>query len=58
MCPSSAFIDPQAYELTAPADQSDYEFRKFVVDMATKYPTLKLSYQQLRECWDTYHGER
>lgn len=57
VCPSTAFIDPKDYELTAPIDDSEKEFKRFVIDMATKYPNLKLSYQDLRECWEAQNGK-
>ena len=58
VCSSGAFIDEKKYELNPPADNSDIEFRKFVVDMATKYPTLKLSYHELRDCFESVHGKQ
>ena len=42
----------------APVDDSEYEFKRFVIDMATKYPTLKLSYSELRECFESVHGKQ
>lgn len=58
VCASGAFIDVKKYELTAPADESEKEFKRFVIDMATKYPTLKLSYQELRDCFESVHGKQ
>ena len=58
VCSSGAFIDERKYELVAPADDSEYEFKRFVIDMATKYPTLKLSYSELRECFESVHGKQ
>jgi hypothetical protein len=58
VCSSGAFIDVKQYELTAPVDDSEKEFKKFVIDMATKYPTLKLSYSELRECFESVHGKQ
>jgi len=58
VCASGAFIDTKKYELVAPMDESEREFKRFVIDMATKYPTLKLSYEELRECFESTHGKQ
>lgn len=54
-CPAAAFIDTKEYELQPLADKSDKTFHLWAADMAKKYPDLKNSYEQLRECWDHYH---
>jgi hypothetical protein len=53
-CPSSAFVDVKDYEIEGPADNSQRAFKNFTAELATKYPELLLSYEQLRECWDWY----
>ena len=58
VCAGGAFIDEKYYELTAPVDDSEKAFKAFVIDMATKYPSLKLSYHQLRECFESVHGKQ
>lgn len=55
VCPESAFVDIQKYEIDGPKDSAD--FLRFVTELAKKYPNLKIAYTDLYNCWVHYHGE-
>lgn len=53
-CPSSAIVDVAEYEIEGPADNSQRALKLFTNELATKYPELLGSYEQLLECWNFY----
>lgn len=53
-CASAAIVDPAAYEIDGPTDNSRAAFERWVNELAVKYPDLKNRYSMLLECWTFY----
>jgi len=57
ICDSSAYINPDEFEIADLATTSDLEFHRWAKAMATKYAPLKNSYTTLYQCVKAYHGD-
>ena len=55
ICPDSAFIKLEDYEIQELKTTDEKEFKLKMAELARKYPELKGAYTDLLGCWNYYH---